>query len=105
MRGVETAQHLFLTCPVFAPLWSLIRTWVDIFSVDPFLLQDHFVQFTHSAGGPRARRSFLQLLWLCCIWVVWHERNSRIFKAKKSTVHQMLDKIKAHSLWLMKAFN
>ncbi|GAU33263.1 hypothetical protein TSUD_279370 [Trifolium subterraneum] len=39
------------------------------------------------------------------IWVVWHERNNRIFKAKESTVHQMLEKVKVHSLWWMKAYN
>ncbi|MCI09288.1 kinesin-like protein, partial [Trifolium medium] len=49
--GVETAHHLFLSCPVFASLWSLISAWVGISSADPFLLQDHFVQFTHSSGG------------------------------------------------------
>ncbi|GAU21854.1 hypothetical protein TSUD_33500 [Trifolium subterraneum] len=88
----ETAQHLFLSCPAFAPLWGLVRSWVGISAVDPSQLHDHFVQFTHSAGGLLVRRSFLQLLWLCTIWVLWHERNSRIFKKKEMTVHQMLDK-------------
>jgi hypothetical protein len=90
--GIETTQHLFLSCPIFAPLWSSIRAWIGISSVDPLLLPDHFVQFTHSVGVSRARRSFLQLLWLRSIWVVWLERNSRIFKAKESTVPQMLEK-------------
>jgi hypothetical protein len=103
--GVETAHHLFLSCPVFAPLWSLVRSWVGISSADPLVLQDHFVQFTYSAGGSRARRSFMQLLWLCCIWVIWHERNNRIFKAKESTVLQLLEKVQVHSLWWMKAYN
>ncbi|MCH90956.1 kinesin-like protein [Trifolium medium] len=102
--GLENAHHLFLSCPVFAPLWSLIRSWVGISSADPLEVHDHFVQFAHSAGSSRARRSFLQLLWLCDIWVVWHERNNIIFKAKKSTVHEMLDKVKTHLLWWMKAF-
>jgi hypothetical protein len=93
------------SCPVFAPLWSLVRSWVGISSADPLVLQDHFVQFTYSAGGSRARRSFMQSLWLCCIWVIWHERNNRIFKAKESTVLQLLEKVQVHSLWWMKAYN
>jgi hypothetical protein len=68
--GVGTAQHVFLSCPVFAPLWGLIRSWVGISSADPVSIQDHFVQFSFSAGGSRARRCFLQLLWLCIILVV-----------------------------------
>ncbi|GAU22999.1 hypothetical protein TSUD_98280 [Trifolium subterraneum] len=27
---VETAQHLFLSCPIFAPMWSSLRAWVGI---------------------------------------------------------------------------
>jgi hypothetical protein len=35
---------------------------------------------------------------------MWHEHNSRIFNAIESTVHQMLDKVKVHSLCWMKAY-
>jgi hypothetical protein len=36
--------------------------WIGFSSVDAHTLADHFVQFTYSAGGLRARRSFLQLI-------------------------------------------
>ncbi|MCI08753.1 70 kDa peptidyl-prolyl isomerase [Trifolium medium] len=65
--GLETAHHLFLSCPIFAPLWCLVRSWISISLADPELFQEHFVQFIHSSRGLRARRSFLQLIWLCCI--------------------------------------
>jgi hypothetical protein len=45
--GVETAHHMFLSCPVLASLWCLVRNWVGISSADPFQIQDHFVQFVH----------------------------------------------------------
>jgi hypothetical protein len=96
--GLETAQHLFLSCPVFVPLWGLVRSWIGVSSADTVLLQDHFLQFIHSIGGLRARRSFMQLVWLCCISVMWTERNNRVFKAKETTIHQMFDKVKLHSL-------
>ncbi|MCH80408.1 cytochrome P450 [Trifolium medium] len=73
--GLETAHHLFLSCPIFAPLWGLVRSWIGMSSADPVLLQDHFIRFIHSSGGLRARRSFLQLVWLCCISVIWTERT------------------------------
>ncbi|GAU15866.1 hypothetical protein TSUD_40870 [Trifolium subterraneum] len=103
--GLETAHHLFLSCLVFAPLWGEVTSWIDISPAAQISLQDHFIQFIHSSGGQRARRSFLQLIWLCCIWVIWHERNNRIFKAKETTIYQMLDKVKAFSLWWLKASN
>jgi hypothetical protein len=101
--GVETAHHLFLACPVFAPLWSMIRSWVGFSSADPLLIRDHFVQFILSTGVSRARRLFMQLLWLCAVWVIWQERNNRIFKAKETYVLHLLDKVKVHSLWWMKS--
>ncbi|MCI19762.1 hypothetical protein A2U01_0040922, partial [Trifolium medium] len=57
--GLESAHHLFLFCPVFVPLWGLVKSWIGISSADPDLLQDHFVQIIHSSRGMRARRSFL----------------------------------------------
>jgi hypothetical protein len=98
-ESVETTHHLFLSCPGFAPFWSLVRSGIGISSADPLVLHDHFLQFTYSAGGSHARRCFMQLLWLCCIWVVWHKRNNRIFKANESTVLQLLEKVKVHCLW------
>ncbi|KAK2440989.1 hypothetical protein QL285_012338 [Trifolium repens] len=97
--GLETAQHLFLSCHVFAPMWGLVRSWIGVSSADPISIQDHFLQFIHSAGGLRARRSFMQLVWLCCISVMWTERNNRVFKATAATTQQMFDKVKLHSLW------
>jgi hypothetical protein len=60
--GIETAQHLFLSCDFFGSLWPLVRSWIGFSAVDASILSDHFPQFTYSAGGLRARRSFLQLV-------------------------------------------
>ncbi|MCH87520.1 glutamate-gated kainate-type ion channel receptor subunit GluR5 [Trifolium medium] len=50
---VETAQHLFLSCPVLAPLWGLVRSWIGMSSADPVSLQDHFLQFTNYTSRQR----------------------------------------------------
>jgi hypothetical protein len=78
--GIETARHLFLSCSTFGSLWALVRSWIGFSAVDAYSLTDHFIQFIYSAGGLRARRSFLQLFWLACVWVVWNERNLRLFR-------------------------
>ncbi|CAJ2666972.1 unnamed protein product [Trifolium pratense] len=66
-REVETAQHLFISYDTFGSLWDLVCTWIDISPSGSTSIQDHFVQFTSSAGGTRARQSFLQLIWLACV--------------------------------------
>jgi hypothetical protein len=102
---VESAHHLFLTCSTFGPIWALVQAWIDIPMVEYTCLRDHFVHFTLSAGGSRARRSFLQLIWLACVWVVWTERNHRLFRGTESTLPQLLDKIKLFSFRWLKATN
>jgi hypothetical protein len=76
---VESARHLFLSCSFFGSLWSLVRSWIDFSSLNSQSLSDHFLQFTFSSGGLHVRRSFLRLIWLLCVWVVWNERIQRLF--------------------------
>ena len=37
------------------------------------------------------------------IWVLWNERNNMFFKQKENFIAHLLDKVKYHSLWWMKA--
>ncbi|XP_024636402.1 uncharacterized protein [Medicago truncatula] len=89
---VETADHLFLSCNTFASLWQQVRDWMGILGVDPIIITDHLVQFIHLAGVGKAKRSFLQLIWLLCSWVLWSERNNRLFNKSVNLVPQLLDK-------------
>ncbi|RHN70051.1 putative reverse transcriptase zinc-binding domain-containing protein [Medicago truncatula] len=101
----ETAQHLFRSCPFYAALWGQIRSWLGIATAEPLCVSDHFYQFVYSAGASSTICSFLQLIWLCSVGVMWSERNSRVFKNKDHTVHQLVEKIKLQSFWWMKTTN
>ncbi|GAU27449.1 hypothetical protein TSUD_161350 [Trifolium subterraneum] len=103
--ATETAHHLFIACGTFGSLWALVCSWIGISLVDSTSLREHFVQFIHLAGGSRARRSFLQLIWLACVWVVWTERNHRLFRGSVCSSHQLLDKIKLSSFRWLKTTN
>jgi len=54
--------------------------------VDPHNIIDNFIQFSHSAGGSRARRNCVQLLWFASVWIFWIEKNSRLFKLKERSI-------------------
>jgi hypothetical protein len=101
----ESASHLFFHCDSFGPLWGHIRLWIGVSSVEPNDICEHFFQFIHCTGYSRKRKSFLQLVWLLCVWVVWNERNNKIFNNVQTTIDQLLEKIKFHSLWWLKANN
>jgi len=99
----ETVPHLFIHCPTFGTLWQHIRSWIGMSGVDPLNIDDHFTQFTHSSGHSKARQSFLQLIWLLCIWLVWNERNNRLYNNIEANIDRLEEKVKFHSLWWLKA--
>jgi len=82
-----------------------VRRWIGVSSVEPHSIRDHFVQFTYYLGGSRESRSFLQLLWLLCIWQVWNERNNRLFNNVQISTLDLLEKVKHNSYWWLKANN
>jgi len=99
----ESTIHLFLGCNVFSRLWSFIWNWLGIFTIDPCELHDHFHQFGHFAGLPRSSHSFLRLIWLAAVWIIWNERNNKEFKNMALDVHMLLDKVKLLSFVWLKA--
>jgi len=76
----ESDTHLFLHCNVFGSLWSLVRNWLGISSVPSGELRPHFIQFTKMAGMPRVSYLYFRTIWFATIWVIWKERNNRIFQ-------------------------
>jgi len=98
---LETAKHLFLYCDIFGSLWSHIWCWLHICSVMPCDIRHHFTHFTTMAGLPRFTYSFLKIIWCAFVWVLWKERNNRVFQLTDSTIATLVEKVKLHSfLWL-----
>jgi hypothetical protein len=86
--------------------WSGLATcwhWLSIHSADPSTIVDYFLQFGASLGLAKSRCSFMYLIWFASSWVIWKERNARIFHAKESTTYQLLENIKLLSFWWIKA--
>jgi hypothetical protein len=105
-------------CVTIAVVWSRLNTyflhaallilsglWFSIGLVFQWRIltasQTTFFQFIYSAGSLRLRRSFMQLVWFACVWIVWNERNLKVIRNSANTVHQLLDKVKLFSYrWL-----
>lgn len=93
----------WLSCATLASLWPLVRAWIGFDGTDTQVISDHFTQFIYYTYGLKARWSFLQLVWLLCVWVLWNEHNSRLFKNQESSLYRLLEKVKLYSLWWLKA--
>jgi len=73
--------------------------------MDPHHVMDHFHQFIYSLGGHKSRRSFLHMIWLGCIWVLWNERNHRLFSNNVKSIMQLMEKVKITTLSWLKSKN
>jgi len=68
--------------------------WFGVLGPDISIVSDHFLQFTHSAGGTQARHFFMQLVWLLCAWIIWNDCNQRLFNNIGSFIDELLEKVK-----------
>ena len=69
---------LFLQCATFGNLWVFVSQWFHVTFVAPKVLREH-LQFGHLTGLPRFTYSFLKLIWLACVCVIWKEMNNHVF--------------------------
>ena len=98
--ATETATHLFIACDLAHTLWVLVWNRIGLSMVPPCQFCDHFIQVSFMAGMLRGTHSFFKVIWFACVWVIWKERNIRIFKDMVSTPLVLLEKIKLLSfLW------
>jgi len=97
----ETAHRIFIGCGIADCVWLHVRAWLGICSVAPNVLRHHFVQFSYMAGMPRSSHIFFKVVWLACVWILWKERNHRIFKNMAFDPSVLIEKVKLNSfLWL-----
>ncbi|RHN79618.1 putative reverse transcriptase zinc-binding domain-containing protein [Medicago truncatula] len=97
------AKHLFLSCDFFGKLWYGISHWLSCHIVFPEHVPDHLYQFGTLGGFSKNNRSAFHLIWLSCVWVIWLERNARVFHQTEASINQLLDKVKLQSYWWLKA--
>ena len=99
--GLETAAHLFLYCDTFSSLWTHVYHWLCISLVSPGNIRQHCIQFTSMAGLPRFTHTFLKIIWFTSVWMLWKERNNRVFQNTISNPSILIEQVKLNSfLWL-----
>jgi len=88
---------------LFGHVWQLVRNWSGVYSADPSTIVDHFLQFGTSSGLAKSWYSFMYLIWFASSWVIWKEKNDRLFRGKENIPFQLLESIKLLFFWWYKA--
>ena len=90
----ENVNHSFMVCNHFRSIWSLVLQQLGICLACPNDLADYFIHTVELGGHSKNVRSFLQLIWLACVWVIWKKRICCIFQHKNSQTCQLINKVK-----------
>ncbi|RVW37832.1 hypothetical protein CK203_087876 [Vitis vinifera] len=78
----ESIDHLFLHCPVTIGLWHRLFNLVGVIWVPPRSIEDMLVISFKGLGNSVRGKILWQIACLTLIWMVWQERNNRIFEDK-----------------------
>jgi hypothetical protein len=102
-REPKPAAHLFFKCRYTIRVWNSLISWIGIDLVDTStwaifdFVKDWWLDFIY-ANSTR-RKSFASLIMLTS-WVIWNERNVRVFRNFASLPYVVVTKIKGEAtLW------
>ena len=96
-HGNETTSHLFLHCDVASLIiWRKVFDWLEVNFITPQDLLVHFACWSDEVNSRRLRKAFW-LIWHATLWMIWKERNARIFKNQMRSFEEVVDDIKAVS--------
>ncbi|RVX04331.1 Copper methylamine oxidase [Vitis vinifera] len=87
----ESIDHLFLHCPVTIGLWHRLFNLVGLVWVPPRSIEDMLVITFKGLGNSLRGKTLWQIACLTLIWMVWQERNNRIFEDKGRTEEMVVE--------------
>jgi hypothetical protein len=92
----ETTPHILTECNFTEAVWNIISASFDLPSYG-FMAQsggpDQWLRIIPGAGSKKIKRKKTGIL-LTFWWIIWKERNKRIFEHKETSAHQLAVQIK-----------
>lgn len=100
----EMINHLFMECGFFSSTLNLVLHLLVVYTVLRADISSHALQFGGAYAIKKDIQFRFQVIWLTCIWVIWKERNSRIFSNKQNSQNRLLECIKLHCWWWLNTY-
>ena len=79
MESGDMVDHIFLHCPLNLELWHRLFSLVHMDRVPPRSICDIMLISYKGLGSTNRGKVLWQFACLALMWVVWWERNARIF--------------------------
>ena len=78
----EDSDHLFFQCGFYGKIWQLTGSWLGFSKAFHGHLMSHLTQFGDLGGFSTKVKYSLHIIWIAVVWVIWKERNRRIFSVQ-----------------------
>ncbi|XP_074266782.1 uncharacterized protein LOC141590068 [Silene latifolia] len=89
--NAECRSHLFFTCPFSSEIWLFISQWLHIGA--PNVLSRIARWFQRCNRGKSLLKRQRRCAFLCSLYLIWQERNKRVFEGKSSSPFTLIRKI------------
>ncbi|CAN1772223.1 hypothetical protein LINPERHAP1_LOCUS12131 [Linum perenne] len=89
---LESVSHLFLSCPFACYIWVALSSKLAIWG--PFSMDiQEFIRSWQAGNYSRRTRVFAEMLMHAIFWVIWLERNARIFRDRERSPRHLVWKV------------
>ena len=82
MESGKIVDHIFLYCPLILGLWHRLFSLVHVDWVPPRSICNIMNVSYRGLGNTNTGKVLWKLVCLALMWIVWLERNARIFEDK-----------------------
>jgi len=100
---MENVDHLIFSCDYFCENLEWYFAMVSLHNGATRTCHKSLTEVRKSNRFSQSIHLVFNSICLSCAWVIWNERNVRVFRQNGSSIQQLLDKIKIQSFWWLKA--
>lgn len=93
-NGLETLNHLLNTCPTACSLWDEMAIVFKQSDRDRNSIQNSLSQWRSSTSSNPLVNNAWNLVPGAIVWILWKEKNARIFKTIATGVHILIRKVR-----------
>jgi hypothetical protein len=97
-------DHLFFRCDVYGQVWLMVSKWLGFESVFHGNIWFHSSQFRGLGGISKNSRTAFTIIWISFIYVIWKDRNNKIFHNKADQIEMLAEKVKLQTFWWLKSY-
>ncbi|CAN1753324.1 Putative ribonuclease H protein At1g65750 [Linum perenne] len=88
----ESIWHLFWSCPFASQVWMFFSSRLSLLGPFPFGIQEFFRAWK-GLNCRRRVRPGVQVLLHAILWLIWSERNNRIFRDKREDWKELTTRV------------